>query len=156
MVDLDQSKGVEMADFDLSEVDAVDEGSLVIRHPKTLEPTGWTWIFYGPGHAATIELSNRVAGAALKKAAARRQAQANGRKWKEDEESLDQIRVENVDSIVARTKGFTPTRLNGEMIEFSADAAKRLLLDPRKGWLFAQITEYLQDEANFIQPSATS
>jgi hypothetical protein len=145
-----------MTDFDLSAVDAQDEGKLVIKHPKTLEPTGWTWTFYGPGHATTIELSNRVAGAALKKAAARRQAQANGKKWKEDEESLDQIRVENVDNIVKRTKGFSPIKLDGQLIEFSADAARRLLLDRKKGWLLEQITEYLRDEANFIQPSATS
>jgi hypothetical protein len=145
-----------MTDFDLSAVDAQDEGKLVIKHPKTLEPTGWTWTFYGPGHATTIELSNRVAGAALKKAAAKRQAQANGKKWKEDEESLDQIRVENVDNIVTRTKGFSPIKLDGQLIEFSADAARRLLLDRKKGWLLEQITEYLRDEANFIQPSATS
>jgi hypothetical protein len=107
-----------MINFDLSVVDAQDEGELVIRHPRTLEPTGWTWTFYGPGHAATIELANRVGGAALKKAAARRQAQANGKKWKEDEQSLEEIRVENVDNIVARTKGFTPIKLNGELIEF--------------------------------------
>jgi hypothetical protein len=145
-----------MSEFDLSAMDAQDEGDLVIRHPKTLEPTGWTWTFYGPGHATTIELSNRVAGAALKKAAARRQAQANNRKWKEDEESLNQIRVENVDNIVTRTKGFSPIKLDGQLIEFSADAARRLLLDRKKGWLLEQITEYLRDEANFIQPSATS
>jgi hypothetical protein len=145
-----------MTDFDLSAVDALDEGELVIKHPKTLEPTGWTWTFYGPGHATTIELSNRVAGAALKKAAARRQAQANGRKWKEDEESLDQIRVESVDNIVTRTKGFTPIKLDGQLIEFSADSARRLLLDRKKGWLLEQISDYLKDEANFIQPSATS
>ena len=83
-----------MTDFDLSEVDPKDEGELVIRHPKTLAPTGWTWTFYGPGHAATVALSNRVAQAALKRAAARRQAQVNGKKWKEDEESLDQLRRE--------------------------------------------------------------
>jgi len=145
-----------MSDFDLSAVDAQDEGDLVIKHPITLEPTGWIWTFYGPGHPATIELANRVAGAALKKAAARRQAQANGRKWKEDEQSLDQVRAENVDNIVLRTKGFTPIKLDGQMIEFSADAAKRLLLDRKKGWLLAQIVEHLGDEANFIQPSATS
>lgn len=145
-----------MTDFDLSTADAQDEGELVIKHPKTLEPTGWTWTFYGPGHATTIELSNRVAGAALKKAAAKRQAQANFKKWKEDEESLDQIRVENVDNIVTRTKGFSPIKLDGQLIEFSADAARRLLLDRKKGWLLEQITEYLRDEANFIQPSATS
>jgi hypothetical protein len=145
-----------MTDFDLSTADAQDEGELVIKHPKTLEPTGWTWTFYGPGHATTIELSNRVAGAALKKAAAKRQAQANFKKWKEDEESLDQIRVENVDNIVTRTKGFSPIKLDGQLIEFSADAARRLLLDRKKGWLLEQITEYLRDEANFIQPSAMS
>jgi len=145
-----------MTDFDLSAVDARDEGDLVIKHPKTLEPTGWIWTFYGPGHPATIELSNRVAGAALKKAAARRQAQANGKKWKEDEESLEEIRAENVDNILQRTKGFTPIKLDGHMIEFSADAARKLLLDRKKGWLLEQIAEYLRDEANFIQPSATS
>jgi hypothetical protein len=137
-------------------MDARDEGELVIRHPKTLEPTGWIWTFYGPGHAATIALSNRVAGAALKKSAARRQAQVNGRKWKEDEESLEQLRTENVDNIIARTKSFTPMKLNGELIEYSPDAARQLLLDRKKGWLLEQITDYLKDEANFIQPSATS
>jgi hypothetical protein len=145
-----------MTDIDLSDLDAGDEGELLIRHPKTLEPTGWIWTFYGPGHPVTISLSNRVAGAALKKAAARRQAQVNGRKWKEDKENLDQLRAENVDNIVARTKGFTPTRLNGELIEYSPDAAKRLLLERKRGWLLEQISDYLQDEANFVQPSATS
>ena len=145
-----------MSNFDLATMDAQDEAELVIKHPKTLEPTGWAWTFYGPGHAVTTALSNRVAGAALKKAAARRQAQVNGKKWKEDEESLDQLRADQVDGIVTRTKGFTPIKLDGQMIEYSADAAKALLLDRRKGWLLEQISEYLRDEANFIQPSATS
>jgi hypothetical protein len=110
------------------------------------------------GHPATIELSNRVAGAALKKAApgARRRRTARGKKWKEDEESLEEIRFENVDNIVTRTKGFTPIKLDGQMIEFIAEAARKLLLDRKKGWLLEQIAEYLRDEANFIQPSATS
>jgi hypothetical protein len=123
-----------MTDFDLSAMDTQDEGELVIRHPKTLEPTGWSWTVYGPGHPVTIALSNRVAGAALKKSAARRQAQINGRKWKEDEESLDQLRTENVDNIVTRTKSFTPIRLDGQLIEFTPDAARQLLLDRKKGW----------------------
>ena len=145
-----------MTDFDLSAVDAQDEGELAIRHPKTLAPTGWTWTFYGPGHQITVDLSNRVAQAALKRAAARRQAHVNGKKWKEDEESLDQLRAENVDNIVTRTKGFTPIKLDCQLIEYSAGAARQLLLDRKKGWLLEQITDYLKDEANFIQPSATS
>jgi len=145
-----------MTDFDLSEMDAQDEGELVIKHPKTQEPTTWIWTFYGPGHARTIELANRAAAVALKKAAARRQAQANGKKWKEDEQSFDELRIDQVESIVARTRSFTPVKLEGAVIEFSADAAKRLLLDRRKGWLLEQITEYLQEQANFIRPSGTS
>ena len=144
------------AEFDLSAVDTQDVGELNIRHPKTLEPTGWIWTFYGPAHVVTTALSNRVAGAALKKAAARRQAQVNGKKWKEDEENLEQLRADQVDGIVTRTKGFTPIKLEGETIQYSPDAAKQLLLDRRKGWLLEQISEYLRDEANFIQPSATS
>jgi hypothetical protein len=145
-----------MIEFDLSAMDARDEAELVIKHPKTLEPTGWTWTLYGPGHAVTTELSNRVAAAALKKAAARRQAQINGRKWKEDEESLEQLRAEQVDGIVTRTKSFSPIKLGNDTIEYSPDAARKLLLDRRKGWLLEQISDYLRDEANFIQPSATS
>jgi hypothetical protein len=145
-----------MKDFDLSQVDAQDEGELVIRHPKTLQPTTWIWTFYGPAHPTTTVLANRVADEALQKSAARRQAQANGRKWKEDGQTFDQLRTENVENIVTRTKGFTPVNLDGQAIEFSADAARRLLLDRKKGWLLEQITDYLKDEANFIQPSATS
>jgi hypothetical protein len=35
-----------VTDFDPS---AVDEGALIIKHPKTLEPTGWARTFSGPG-----------------------------------------------------------------------------------------------------------
>ncbi|CAL77416.1 hypothetical protein BRADO3639 [Bradyrhizobium sp. ORS 278] len=142
--------------LDLAALDAQDEATLDIRHPKSLAPTGWVWTFYGPGHPVTVGLANRVAEAALKKAAARRQAQANGRKWKEDEQSLAEITAENVEAIVARTKSFSPIKFDGQLIEFSADAARGLLRDRRKAWLFEQVSEFLRDEVNFIQPSATS
>lgn len=143
--------------LDVACLDAVDEGQLDIRHPVSGDPIGWIWTFFGPGHPDTVALADRVTRDALRKSAARRQAIANGRKWKEDDDqSLDDIRKENVANIVARTKTFTPIKLNGELIEFSKDKAAALLLDRRKGWLFKQVTEYLQAEENFIQPSATS
>jgi hypothetical protein len=65
-----------MTDFDLSAVDAQDEGELNIKHPKTLEPTGWIWTFYGPsGHDRTFEPRRRRR---AEEGRARRQAQANG------------------------------------------------------------------------------
>lgn len=147
---------MDITDIDIGALDARDEGTLVIRHPTTKEPLGWTWTFYGPGHAATVALADRVSRDAMRKALARRDAIVNGRPTKEDEQSLDQIHRENVANIVERTKAFTPVKLNGELIEFSRDKASELLLDRRKGWLIKQVMNYLGAEENFIQPSATS
>lgn len=144
-------------DLDLSALDAIDEGHLVIRHPTSGAALDWTWTFFGPSHSETVALADRVTRDVLRKASARRQAIANGRKWKDDDEqSYDEIRRENVANIVARTKSFSPIKLNGELLEFSKDKAAELLLDRRKGWLFRQVTEYLAAEENFIQPSAPS
>lgn len=142
--------------FDISGLDALDEATLEIKHPKTEALTGWVWTFYGPGHPITTDLANQVARDQLRQAREKEQARVNGKKWKADEESLEALRNRNVDSIVKRTKSFTPIRLEGELIEFSAENARKLLSDRRKSWLFSQVTEYLRDDESFIQPSATS
>lgn len=142
-------------DFSLDSADALDEAELVIRHPTTDEPTNWVWTFYGPGHAKTIELANKVSRNALREMQEQKQARLNGKKVKVEEQTLDQIRSETVDNIIARTKTFTPVKKSdGSQIEYSEAAARELLLDRRKGWLYKQITEYLGSDENFIQPSA--
>lgn len=143
-------------DFDLASVDAQDEGVLDIKHPKSQEPTGWRWTFFGPDHPRTREVADRVAREALRQQRAKEQAQVNGKKWKAEDESMDEIRASTVDNIVGRLKEFSPVRINGEMVEFSADRAKAMLLDRKKIWLFDQVYEYLQASENFIQPSASS
>lgn len=143
-------------DFDLGSTDSLDEAELAIRHPATDEPTTWVWTFYGPGHAKTIELANRVSRTALRELQEQRQSRLNGKKVKVEEQTLDGIRSETVDNIIARTKTFTPVKLGAETITFSEDAARQLLLDRRKGWLYKQVTEYLGSDENFIQPSAKS
>ena len=143
-------------DFDINDLDARDEVELAIRHPATDEPTTWIWTFYGPGHPKTVEVANRVSREALRDLAAQKQARVNGKKWKEEDQSIDQIRAENVENIVARTKTFTPVKLGGDTISFSPDAAKQLLLDRKKGWLFSQVVDFMRDDTNFIQPSAKS
>lgn len=145
-----------MTDFDLGDLDARDEAELAIKHPSTGEVTTWVWTFYGPGHPKTVELANRVSRDALRDLAAQKQARVNGKKWKEESQSIDQLRADNVDSVVARTKTFTPVKLGGDTIEFSPDAAKQLLLDRKKGWLFTQVLEFLKEDESFIPPSATS
>lgn len=143
-------------DLNLNEVDAQDEASLAIKHPGTGEVTTWVWTFYGPGHPKTIENANQSAREALKELAAQKQARVNGKKWKEDVQDFDKLRVENVESIVARTKTFTPVNMGEGKIEFSPEKACELLLDRKKGWLLSQIVEWIKEDENFIKPSATS
>jgi hypothetical protein len=142
-------------DFDLSDLEAGDEANLAIKNSAG-KVTTWIWTFYGPGHPKTVALANRVSKRWLQEAREKEQAQVNQKKWKPEERSLDDVRAENVRNIVERTKSFTPVKLNGETIEFSPEAATRLLLDPRKGALFTQISEFLKEEENFMRPSAKS
>ncbi|MEY9466287.1 hypothetical protein ABH973_006700 [Bradyrhizobium ottawaense] len=143
-------------ELDIGGLDAQDEATLDIKHPKTEEPTGWTWTFYGPGHPITIALADQVGREQLRIAREKEQARVNGKKWKADDEPIDALRKRNIDSIVKRTKSFTPIKLDGKLIEFSADNARMLLSDQRKSWLFKQVTDYLKEDESFIQPSATS
>lgn len=143
-------------ELDIGALDAQDEATLNIKHPTTEAPTGWVWTFYGPGHPITIALADQVGREQLRIAREKEQARVNGKKWKADDESIDALRKRNIDSIVKRTKSFTPIKLDGKLIEFSADNARMLLSDQRKSWLFKQVTDYLKEDESFIQPSATS
>lgn len=154
-MDVDTEDNRPIVDFDLSELEADDEATLAIKNAAG-KVTTWIWTFYGPGHPKTVALANRVSKKWLQEARDKEQAQVNGKKWKPEERSLDDVRSENVGVILERTKGFTPVKLNGELIEYSPDVARRLLLDPRKGALFTQIDEYLKEERNFMRPSAKS
>ncbi|MGJ5149871.1 branched-chain amino acid ABC transporter [Bradyrhizobium sp. HKCCYLR1023] len=144
-------------DIDLSQLEAQDEAELVIRHPKTREPTTWVWTFYGPGHARTQEIADRASRRLLKQLAEQREARANGREWVDEEKRTpEQNRAQTIADIVARTKSFTPVKLGDTVISFSAEAATQLLSDRKKDWLLEQVINFLKAEENFIQPSATS
>lgn len=143
------------AEFDLSDLETGDEATLAIKDSSG-RVTSWIWTFYGPGHPKTVALSNKISRKWLQEARDKEQAQVNGKKWKAEDRSLDQVRSENVANIVERTKDFTPVKLNGKIIEFSADAARDLLMDPRKGALLNQVVEYLKEEENFMRPSESN
>lgn len=144
------------AEFDLAALDSSDEATLAIKHPQTREATTWLWTFYGPGHPKTIEQANRTTREVLREQREKEQARVNGKRWKGEDVSPDELRKKNVSYIVERTKTFTPVKIGAETIEFSVEAAKRLLLDPKKEWLLAQIGEFLRDEESFLPTSATS
>ncbi|MBR1198825.1 branched-chain amino acid ABC transporter [Bradyrhizobium sp. AUGA SZCCT0158] len=146
----------ESADFDLASLDAQDEMTLDIIDPRSGKPTGWVWTFYGPGHTKTVELSDRISRRILSQAREKERARVNNKKWKGDDQTPDEVRGELIDVLVGRTKGFTPVKLNGELIEYSEAAARRILLDPRKGPVLNQISEFLRDDDSFLQRSAKS
>ena len=142
-----------VAEFDLGDLETGDEATLAIKG-RDGKPTTWLWTFYGPAHPKTLAAADRVSKKWLREAEAKEQAQVNGKKWKAEERSIDEISSENVRNIVDRLKEFTPVRLNGTLIEFSADAARQILLDPRKAAVLNQVTEFLKEQENFMKPLA--
>src|ERR1700687_4294943 len=112
---------------------------LVIRHPQTQEPTTWIWTLYGPGHPNTVQLATKLTRRALRELADQKQAQVNGKKWKAEDQSYDELHFKNVESIVARTKTFTPVKIGAETTAFTPEGAQKLLSDRKMSWLFNQL-----------------
>lgn len=131
----------------------VDESVLEILAPGTGAPTGWAITFAGPSHPRTVAWSDERARRSLRRQGRIEAAQANGRKYKADDRDLDEVRRENVDSIVARILRWTPLKIGGEEIAFSPERATELLIDPRFSWVLGQCLEFLGDEASFTKGS---
>ena len=142
--------------FDLAEAQAQDEADFVVRHPKTDAPTTWIWTFFGPGHPNTIAVSNKAAKTAIRESKAQQEARVNGKKWKADEVTIDELRVQYTDNIIGRTKAFTPIKFGSETIEYSPEAVRKFLMDRKMSWLLMQIINFLEEDANFIKPSVVN
>lgn len=140
--------------FDLSELDAADEAVMEVE--ANGKATGWLWTFAGPGHEKTIEQSNRLAKERLRKEAAQEQAVINGKKWKADEETVDEALARNVGLVIDRLLGWSPIQMGGKDYPFSAENAKALLMDRRKGQLLIQALEFLGNERSFTPRSENS
>lgn len=142
-----------MTDIDLSSFDASDEA---VMNVKALDGTesGWLWTFAGPGHAATIEASNKLARERLRKERAQEQAVVNGRKWKADEETPDDVVERNVGLVTGRLLGWSTVTMNGSPFPFSAENAAMILKDRRKQHILLQALEFLGDETAFTGRSA--
>lgn len=146
--------------LDLSAAVPVDVDVLEIKYPGSEKATGWKIELAGPGHAKTVAASRDIARDALKKSKAIEQANANGRKYKADEETPDDLARKNVTLIVQRIIGWSPDPLFKQISEtpiaFSQAAALDMLLRPDMGWVLSQIADFLRSDAAFTQASATS
>lgn len=129
---------------------------LHILKPGTATPTGWVWTMCGPAHPKTIAYQEAQQRDRLHKAAQIEQAQVNGRKYKAEEKKAVESNLDGVRWIISRIETWTPIRIGAETIEFSDDAATKLLMRPEMGQYFLQAVEFIQAERSFMPPSASN
>ena len=146
------TKDTAPAAFDIASLDAEDTADMVVQ--ANGRPTAWVWTFAGPGHEKAIALSNKLSRERLRRENEQEQARVNGRKWKGEEETPDELAKRNADYIVDRLIGWSDVALGGEPYPFSQENARKLLLDPKKGALALQALEFLGDQRSFTKRSA--
>ncbi len=151
---------------DLSAAIPSNEGTLFVVVPGSNKRTGWQIRFAGPGHPKTVAQNESFSRISLDKAERIEMAQVNGRKWKSDGKQPADMRRENVEWVVGRILSWTPVSINqfsADPVEFpenptaaQLDRARDLLAQPYMVPYFVQMTDYLGDQASFIEASAKS
>lgn len=133
-----------------------DTAILDVMAPDGSGPLGWRITFAGPGHPKTVafnEVKNREI---LHRNRQIEMAQINGRKYKPEEQTVDEARRENVRWVAARIVNWTPVALSPDKppLEFSEAAAVDVFINPDLGWIYAQCLEFLAADQSFTQTSA--
>lgn len=145
------------AALDLSGLVALEIFDLAILRPGTSDPSGWVITLAGPSHPQTIALNNEVSRENLEKEKAIEFAQVNGRKWKVEEETVEQRRRRNVERVCRRIVSWSPDPLirsfAPEPIKFSLETAIAFFIRPEHGSFLLQLTDYLAGERAFMPPS---
>ena len=145
-------------DFDIDSLGAVDTAELRIKS-RDGTPTPWVWIIAGPGHPKTIELNDRVTAEMRARQKAQEAARVNGKKWKGDNETVEEARRRNIGNMADRVLGWTPenVKLAGEPYPFSRENVVRILMDPERGdTIIAQLGDFFDDERSFMKRSETT
>jgi hypothetical protein len=145
--------------FDLFSLAYADTAVMEVENEETGLPSGWKITFAGPNHPISVELSDEIARRVIRQRKDKEQAQVNGRKWKADDETPKQNREQNAKYYAQRILGWEPAvRLErGEpAVEFSQDAAFKVLSNPKYFWLYKQVARFLDGDAGFIPSSSGS
>lgn len=140
--------------IDLDFVLPKNTDTLEIMHNE--KGTGWLVEFAGPAHPKTVAWANEAARKSLRKAEQLEQAQANGKKYKVQERTPEDVKRENVQWIVARIVDWSPVSIGGTEYKFSDSSAVDLLSRPDMGWALVQMVEFLTDNAAFTKDSASN
>lgn len=123
--------------------------------PGTADPSGWIVTFAGPAHDKTKALADKSTREAQKKQADIERSQVNGRKWKGEELTPDEVRRKTVESIVGRIVGWSPDPDFGNgPVPFDDEKAVDLFMDQELGAFFSQFVDFLLSEKAFLKVSA--
>jgi hypothetical protein len=141
---------------DLSADVPSDTYDLAMLKPGTATPNGWVITLAGPSHPKTIAFKNDAQRDRLHKEATIEASQVNGRKFKPDIRTPEDENTRTVKWLVSRIVTWTPVKIGADTIEFSDDAATKLLLKPVMAPYIEQVVSYLQGERSFMPTSATS
>jgi hypothetical protein len=141
------SAGVSLADFELE-----NEAELNLRN-KFGQPSGWVWIFAGPGHPATVAADEKQTKRYLEISDEQERARVNGRKWKGSGDTVDSLRERGVDYILRRLLRWSDDMtVGGEAFPCTPENARRVLLHPGNG-IYEQVNQFLLDERSFTARS---
>lgn len=138
-----------------------DEAIMLVSVPLANGSTTWQWTMASPSHPKGIAQKNRLSRESLKKSAEQEQSRVNGRKYKAEVETPDQVDRGNVDFIIERLIGWSAKLDNGEDVKvggdpfpFSEDNARKLLMLPKMWKLRNQAVDFIIDENSFTRRSA--
>ena len=134
--------------FSLDAFEASDTGKMQVLDAAG-NPTGWFWEFAGPGHPKTEAINNRFARERLHKQQQIEQAQANGRKWKADQEDPAAVRAKNIADLVERLVGWSAVEIGGKDFPYTAENAIDFLSHPKRIGVLTQAMEFLTSERAF-------
>lgn len=141
-----------MTDFSLDDFKLNDEGTLDLKNVRG-EPSGWQWVFAGPGHPKTVAADDRASKRALALADEQEKARVNGRKYKGSGDTVEDVRDRNIGYIIERllrwTDGMT---VDGQPFACTPENARAILLNPSLG-VYEQVNAYLLDEKSFTPRS---
>lgn len=145
----------EIVSFDLDEFASVDEAELIIRRPDGT-PTPWVWIIAGPAHSKTLALEKRLGEEELARTRAQEQARVNGKKWKGESETVEEVKRKNFSIIAERVLGWRPAEImmDGEPLPCTKENIIKVLSDhSRGGTLVRQLNEFFNEEKAFSKRS---
>jgi hypothetical protein len=134
----------------------LETAELMIVKPGTATPTGWVITLAGLSHPKAVAHQRDVTRERLHKQATIEAMQANSRKFKPDEKSVDENEIETMRWVVSRIVTWTPVKIGDETISFSDEAAIALLRRPVMAGYLQQIVDYLNAERSFMPASAKS